>query len=855
MRNPLIRRIPREVKDDLGKYLAIFLFMVMFIGLVSGFLVTDGSCMYMYDKSFTENKIESGHFAINRELPEQIKKQLEEKAEISVYPYFYFEENITDTDKNVRVYSLSRDINLLFLMSGEYPDSDSEIALDRMFATANKINIGDTIFLAGKQLTVSGLITSPDYSSLFENSSDMMFDTANFCVAVMTDNGFNAFGGNRLTYNYVWCYNEYVERTDKITAKEKSDRLIDALEDVIADYDTAIADKAAEYGKLVSLDKILKAMDNSLQLYGGITVYDNEKGYSELADKINSRIKNNNESVNETLFSAEDVKSAMKAEKTDIEKAQAYIDNAENEIIEIKDFLPAYLNQAINFVGDDMGGDKIMFIAFDYILTVVLAFVFAITTSNTIAQESGVIGTLRASGYTRGEILRHYLILPLSVTLIAAIIGNVLGYTVLIEPVRSVYYGSYSLPPYKSLFSAEAFMLTTVIPVAIMLIINVAVIWNKLKLTPLQFLRKELSHGRKKKVLKLSPGIAFMSRFRMRIIFQNIPNYLTLFFGIFVGGVPVIFGLMFGPLLSDYKEMIVADRICDYQYVLTEQTKTTDTDAEKYALTSLRTTDKRFMEDEISVYGILPDSKYVKADTKSGKITISCGIAEKFGLKQGDTITLKDPFNEKKLYKFTIDNIAEYNSGMAIFMPIADYCGKFGESKDYFTGYFSNCELTDIDSNKVATVITVSDMTKAADQLTASMGEIMGMFCAIGVVIFCLLMYILSKQIIEKNANAISMSKILGFKNSEIAGLYIIATSIVVLLSLLLTIPLLNFSLKAIFDNILYTRMTGYIPFSVSPDCYIKMFALGALSYAAVAVIQIIKINRIPKADALKNRE
>lgn len=60
-----------------------------------------------------------------------------------------------------------------------------------------------------------------------------------------------------------------------------------------------------------------------------------------------------------------------------------------------------------------------------------MAFVFAITISHTITKEATVIGTLRASGYTRGELLGHYLTLPMIVTVAAALIGNILGYTFL----------------------------------------------------------------------------------------------------------------------------------------------------------------------------------------------------------------------------------------------------------------------------------------------------------------------------------------------------------------------------------------------------------------------------------------
>ena len=92
-----------------------------------------------------------------------------------------------------------------------------------------------------------------------------------------------------------------------------------------------------------------------------------------------------------------------------------------------------------------MGGDLVMIITLLYIVMVVLAFVFAVTTRSTIEKEASTIGTLRALGYTRGELIRHYLTLPIRVTLISAVIGNILGYTCMKDVVVDIYYHSY--PP------------------------------------------------------------------------------------------------------------------------------------------------------------------------------------------------------------------------------------------------------------------------------------------------------------------------------------------------------------------------------------------------------------------------
>lgn len=49
MKNPLRKRLPRELKTEFGKYLVIFLLLVATIGLVSGFLVADGSMIIAYN--------------------------------------------------------------------------------------------------------------------------------------------------------------------------------------------------------------------------------------------------------------------------------------------------------------------------------------------------------------------------------------------------------------------------------------------------------------------------------------------------------------------------------------------------------------------------------------------------------------------------------------------------------------------------------------------------------------------------------------------------------------------------------------------------------------------------------------
>ena len=70
--------------------------------------------------------------------------------------------------------------------------------------------------------------------------------------------------------------------------------------------------------------------------------------------------------------------------------------------------------------------------------------------------------------------------------------------------------------------------------------------------------------------------------------------------------------------------------------------------------------------------------------------------------------------------------------------------------------------------------ISKEDLTKTSRQLRLSMGGMAVLFQGFGVIMFALLLYLLSKVVIEKNAQSISMAKILGYSDKEINRLYIV---------------------------------------------------------------------------------
>ena len=750
MKNPLMKRIPREFKSEISKYLVLFLFMTGMIAIVSGFLVAGESMEQAYINGFETYNIEDGNFELIKKADENQLKAIEENA-VTIFENFYIEETVQDYDATLRIFKPRNTVNQVCLMQGELPVLENEIAIDRMHAENNGLSVGDSITIDNKKLKITGLVALSDYSALYQNPSDLMFDAIRFGVAIVSDSTFDSFSTTHLHYNYSWKY-------------------------------------ANQPGN----DKEAKQLANELQ--------------------------------------------------TDISK---------NAIL--TNFIPQYCNQAIHFAGDDIGTDTVMITMFLYIVVLIIAFTFAITCNNTIAKEASVIGTLRASGYSRREIMYHYLAAPTLVTLLSAIVGNILGYTLLKNFAAAMYYNSYSLPTYVTIWNMDAFIKTTLIPVILVLFINFILLAWKLKLSPLKFIRHDLSNRKKKKAFRLNTKIGIMKRFRIRVIFQNLPNYITIFIGIFFANFIILFGLGLEPVIDNYQESITNNLVCKYQYVLKTPVETENAKAEKYAITSLKTQEAKLKSEEVSVFGISKDSKYLQFEPSNGSVYVSSAYAEKHDLSVGDTITLNEEYGEH-VYTFSVSGIHDYPSAIAIFMSIEKFNDTFDHESTFYNGYFSNEELEDIDELYVATTVTKDDMTKTARQLKHSMGNLMSIFTIFGVLMFMLLIYLLSKIIIEKNAQSISMTKILGYSNKEINRLYIFSTTLVVIISLLLTIPICNIIMKYVFIT-MFSAYPGWMPYYVPFRVFIEMFILGVIAYAGIAFTLTKRVQKVPMTMALKNAE
>lgn len=770
MASPLRKRFPRELKNNLGKYLGIFLLMSVTIALTSGFLLAAHSIGVIIDDMPEKYSIEDTRFTTAFEATDEQLNAADDAAReaeaggADIFRNWSFDADFNHAqgddgrNRTLRVYQHRTQVDLAAYAEGRVPEAADEVAVDRVFATNNGITVGEEVKLFGQRFTVCGIMTTSDNQALFQNNSDFTVNTLTFGVAEVSESGFAALEatGHQPAYTYSVRF---------------------------ADRDLTVAQRT-----------------------------DAEKDM-------------------------------MRALST----AGATVD----------DLTDSSANQGIGYAADDVSGDSTMWSVLLYMIIVIMAFVFVVLTSGTIEEESAIIGTLLASGYRRRELVTHYLALPAAVGIAAAVVGNVAGYTLMSEPMRNLYYGSYSLPPYYATWSWGVFAQTTVLPVATLVGITLLGLLRKMGHTPLEFLRHETSKGGVKRGFALPERLSFTTRFRLRVFLRNLGNFATLFVGIGFASMLLLFSLAILPTMTHYAENLHNNVLAEHMYTLKAPLEVDNAQAEKYAVYSLEYDRGEGSGTEtITVYGVPEDSRYWDdLAVGDGHVVFGNGLIDKFRFADGQTVSLYDKY-EDETREIAYEGGAYTwgtKSDMAVYMSLDDFNRFFGNDAGYFNGYASDQAL-DLDARYLTSDLTPESMDAIGEQFVGMMDDMIGMLVGLSVFIFLVFMYLLTKSVIDRSARAISYMKVFGYRDSEISRLYVRSITLTVAVSLVVCQPLIIGGLTLLFRAMLLAY-NGNIEIYVPMAAIAEVIAIGFATYLAVALLHIRRIKRVPLALALKVQE
>ena len=817
----LYKRVFRDLKSHFLRNSALFILLTIMISVTSGFLIVSESTAARNNQLMTSGQVEDGQVYLAAPMSESIEHGIS-KNDITIEKMNRIDAKLPH-NKILRLYGNRDNINLPIISNGRLAKKSNEVALSANYIENNHLRLGDEIRVPGdyfvdlkeRTLKIVGVYVSPDYNSPFQKNSDFMFDNINFGIGLVSKDLASKFNPGKTVFQVSYRFKDAELRpvnNVKIGVKK-----------------TPISKANQQKKKKIENDFLARVSSDGTLL---------------------------------GLLRAED-------------------------------------NKSINYMMDDMGGDRPMMMVLGALMVILIAFLFAVASSNKIVEDSEIIGTLLATGYRKSEILKQYMATPVIVTLAAALCGNILGYTLLIKPYSTVYYRSFNLPAFKALFNSQALILTTVVPIIIMLFINYAYLVKSLKYSPLDFLRHSIS---KKKYRKIQPfkSASFKTRFRVRVLINSIGDYIIMAIGIFTISLLLFYAFSASPTFDKFSKASSAGLVSKYQYILkspvpleaigSDSGATSDSGIDSHSnidsgssISSHSNTDLesnnasdsgikqqtekftissgsvymriRKSNEEISTMGISDNSLYFKnlnLSKSDNNVVISDGLAKKAEKDVGDYIRIKNEITGKTR-EYKISAIYKYEPALTAFFPREQLNKIIGKDNGYFNGYLSNQKLN-IDEKFLVNTVDKETVSDAGKTLKNIVGPMLDVFTYASLTFFFVFIFILTKIIINKNRLSIAYLKIFGYTRREISLIYIMPTTVVLILTFILSWPLQK-KLLGYISFVAFSKFAGYFELAISSTLFFKAFGYALLIYILVCIGQVYNISKINYGEVLKNRE
>ena len=119
---------------------------------------------------------------------------------------------------------------------------------------------------------------------------------------------------------------------------------------------------------------------------------------------------------------------------------------------------------------------------------------------------------------------------------------------------------------------------------------------------------------------------------------------------------------------------------------------------------------------------------------------------------------------------------------------------------------------------------------------------------------FFVFIFILTKIIINKNRLSIAYLKIFGYTRREISLIYLMPTTVVLILTFILSWPLQK-KLLGYISFVAFSKFAGYFELAISNTLFFKAFGYALLIYILVCIGQVYNISKMNYGEVLKNRE
>ncbi|MBP3801803.1 MAG: ABC transporter permease [Clostridia bacterium] len=450
-------------------------------------------------------------------------------------------------------------------------------------------------------------------------------------------------------------------------------------------------------------------------------------------------------------------------------------------------------------------------------LFVFIAVLSVVTTMNRFVKKERIqIGTLKALGIRKRKITRMYVNYGLFISVIASILGIVLGTMAIGETFLKMELSYYEIPYYQTKLLPIVYYMAIGIVVVItgVTYLSCRKVLKEPAATALRIERpkvkvRENSFTTKKIFNKLSFGV----KWNIRDILRSKARTLMALVGISGCTMLVVTALGMLDSMKSYVDWEFGT-INNFEYKLSLATDYTsvqyDDIINKYGNKSSQTLGVEFKNnDEIVVKALtVNDAKGLLQTTdhdrkpfemKNTGLYITEKLANNYGIKVGDKITWhiigSDNWYETEIVGFNRDPQAQQ------FNCTKEFYDTLNEEYKADSIY-TNINLSDIkDIPGVNTIQSIKNLEDGMNSMLGMMYSLIGLLIVVSVILAFVIIYNLGILSFSEKEYQFATLKVLGFKNKLIKNIFIKQNIWISVVAILLALPLGNFMTDFIFKN------------------------------------------------------
>ncbi|MHB8071172.1 MAG: ABC transporter permease [Candidatus Cryosericum sp.] len=470
-----------------------------------------------------------------------------------------------------------------------------------------------------------------------------------------------------------------------------------------------------------------------------------------------------------------------------------------------------------------------------------------------VRMQRAQLGMLKALGYSTRELVLQELALPVIIAVSGSLLG-VLTAVVSMRPILNFMVSYFSIPLYIATIPFKAVVVSMLAPVAFLVPAVALVATHLLSQKPVRLMQTTITSGRPshlERSLHLARG-SFRSRFIVRTSVRGLTRLALLMLGALVAG----YLLLFGGAMRDSMDTLVRGAFQDakynYTYMLTSPQETNPWGGEPLTIAPFTTEDGKLT---FQAMGLPAGATLLVARDSKGqaipfdRVIITQALAQKLGLKQGDSWTVRQAATGDEL-TLSVDAIAEMYASAAVIMPQERLDAIVGLPSGSFNALLSTTPL-DIPPQTVLTTLSMAQGKAAFDSALEPMYMTFGLLAVTAVFIALIALSVVTTLTVEEERVSISLLKVLGYRNEELNTM-ILGSGVVALgAGFGLSIPLLVSSLER-----LLTTTTADISFSLpirlSPLSVVVCMVIMLGTYAASLRAARRKVLGVQMAVSLK---